>query len=57
MIGLYEVDNYMICATSFWQEASNELTIQAHIEKVLGLSIHIIDGEEEADLVNRAIQL
>lgn len=56
LIDLHEVDNYMICATSSWREASNRLAIKARIEKALGLVIHIIDGEEEADLINRAVQ-
>ena len=56
LLTLYELDDYMICATASWREAKNGLFVKANIEKALQLSIHIIDGNEEANLINKAIQ-
>lgn len=56
LIDLYEVDSYMICATSALREAKNGKEITQHIQKQLGLFIHIIDGEQEAALIDKAIQ-
>ena len=56
LITLYEVDDYKICATSAWREAKNKLAIKANVEKALGVAVHIIDGDEEAGLINKAIQ-
>lgn len=56
LLTLYELDDYMICATASWREAKNGLLVKANIEKALQLSVHIIDGNEEANLINKAIQ-
>ena len=56
LIELYGVDDYMICATSALREAHNQLKIVQRIKEVLGLSVDIVDGEQEAALINRAIQ-
>ena len=56
LIELYGVDDYMICATSALREAHNQLEIVQRIQEVLGLSVDIVDGEQEAALINRAIQ-
>ena len=52
---LYDVDDYMMCATSAMREASNGQEIAAQVEQKTGLKIHIIDGNQEADLINQAI--
>jgi exopolyphosphatase / guanosine-5'-triphosphate,3'-diphosphate pyrophosphatase len=56
LLELYEVDDYMFCATSAMREAENgnELAEQAFRE--LGITIEIIDGHREAELINTAIQ-
>jgi exopolyphosphatase/guanosine-5'-triphosphate,3'-diphosphate pyrophosphatase len=56
LIELYEVDDYMICATSAMREAQNGQELADEIREELRLSIEIIDGNREAELINRAIQ-
>ena len=56
LIELYGVDAYMICATSALREANNKLEIVQRIKEVLGLSVDIVDGDQEAALIARAIQ-
>jgi exopolyphosphatase/guanosine-5'-triphosphate,3'-diphosphate pyrophosphatase len=55
LLELYEADDYMICATSAMRESKNgkELVKQVHDE--IGITINIIDGQQEAELVNKAI--
>jgi len=55
LIDLYEVDNYMVCATSAMREAKNGEEIAARVKKELDLKIRIIDGNKEAEMINRAI--
>lgn len=55
LIDLYEVDNYMACATSAMREAKNGEEIAGKVLDELGLKIRIIDGNKEAELINRAI--
>lgn len=56
LIELYEVKDYMFCATSAMREAENGQQLVDDIQREFGISIHIIDGEREAELINRAIQ-
>ena len=55
LLELYEADDYMICATSAMRESKNgkELAKQVHDE--IGITINIIDGQQEAELINKAI--
>ncbi|MFN3841175.1 MAG: Ppx/GppA phosphatase family protein [Cyclobacteriaceae bacterium] len=55
LIELYEVDDYMVCATSAMRESENGHQLAEEVEKEIGLPIHIIDGKQEADLINQAI--
>lgn len=55
LIDLYEVDNLMICATSAMREAKNGEEIAAKVQNEIGLKIGIIDGNKEAELINKAI--
>ncbi len=55
LLELYEVQDYMFCATSAMREAENGQTLADEIFTQLGLKINIIDGEREAELINRAI--
>lgn len=55
LIDLYEVDDYMACATSAMREAENGSEIVSEVAEELGLNIDIIDGGREAELINNAI--
>jgi exopolyphosphatase/guanosine-5'-triphosphate,3'-diphosphate pyrophosphatase len=56
LLELYEVDDYMICATSAMRESENGQELASQVKKELGLFIDIIDGQREAELINSAIQ-
>jgi exopolyphosphatase / guanosine-5'-triphosphate,3'-diphosphate pyrophosphatase len=56
LLELYEVDDYMICATSAMRESENGPALAEQVNKDLGLYIDIIDGQREAELINSAIQ-
>lgn len=55
LIDLYEVDDYMACATSAMREAKNGAEIVKEIEEDVKLKIRVIDGKNEALLINNAI--
>jgi exopolyphosphatase / guanosine-5'-triphosphate,3'-diphosphate pyrophosphatase len=55
LIDLYEVSAFRACATSAFREAENGPQIARRVLEELNLPLEIISGEEEADLVNRAI--
>ncbi|GAB4192067.1 MAG: rod shape-determining protein [Thermoflexibacter sp.] len=55
LIELYEVDDYMICATSAMREARNADKIVRKVYDTLGLKIEIIEGEKEAEIISQAI--
>ncbi|HMQ00288.1 MAG TPA: phosphatase [Cyclobacteriaceae bacterium] len=55
LIELYEVDDYMICATSAMREAENGQELADEVEREIGLNINIIDGNQEAEMIDRAI--
>lgn len=55
LIELYEVDDYMFCATSAMRESENGHLLAKEVEEELGVEINIIDGQLEAELINRAI--
>lgn len=55
LIELYEVDDYMFCATSAMRESENGQDLARRVEDELGITINIIDGNLEAELINRAI--
>lgn len=55
LLELYEVHDYMFCATSAMREAENGQALANDVLEELGIPIHIIDGNREADLINRAI--
>jgi exopolyphosphatase/guanosine-5'-triphosphate,3'-diphosphate pyrophosphatase len=52
---LYEVDDYMACATSAMRESENGVEVVRQVEDEIGLSIEIIDGKQEAEFINQAI--
>ena len=55
LIELYEVDDYMFCATSAMRESENGQELAKRIHDELGIVINIIDGDLEAELINKAI--
>src|SRR6185436_8739339 len=55
LIDLYEVDDYMFCATSAMRESENGAKLVKEIKDELGVTIEIIDGNREAELINKAI--
>lgn len=55
LIELYEVDDYMVCATSAMRESENGTLLAQQVEDEIGLEINIIDGHREAEFINQAI--
>jgi exopolyphosphatase/guanosine-5'-triphosphate,3'-diphosphate pyrophosphatase len=55
LVELYEVTDYMFCATSAMRESENGTELTNEILEELGITIHIIDDNREAELINRAI--
>jgi exopolyphosphatase / guanosine-5'-triphosphate,3'-diphosphate pyrophosphatase len=55
LIELYEVDDYMFCATSAMRESENGPELVSDIFDEYGITIHVIDGNREAELINKAI--
>lgn len=55
LLDLYEVVAFRVCATSAFREAENGSKIAARVFEEVGLPLEIISGDEEANLVNRAI--
>jgi exopolyphosphatase / guanosine-5'-triphosphate,3'-diphosphate pyrophosphatase len=55
LIELYEIDDLYICATSAMRESKNGHEIVHKVLEQTGLKIHIIDGNKEAELINKAI--
>ena len=55
LLELYEVDDYMACATSAMRESENGEELANTVLKECGIQINIIDGKREAELINKAI--
>jgi len=55
LLELYEVTDYMFCATSAMREADNGQALVDSVRDEFGITIQIIDGDREAELINRAI--
>jgi exopolyphosphatase/guanosine-5'-triphosphate,3'-diphosphate pyrophosphatase len=55
LIDLYEVDDYMVCATSAMRESVNGREICEKVREDIGMKINIIDGNLEAELINMAL--
>jgi exopolyphosphatase/guanosine-5'-triphosphate,3'-diphosphate pyrophosphatase len=54
-IDLYECEDYYAVATSAFREAENGDEIAKKVQKDCDLNIHIIDGEQEANYLSKAI--
>lgn len=55
LVELYEVDDYMFCATSAMRESENGEELAGLVRDELDVEINIIDGIREAEMINRAI--
>lgn len=55
LLELYEVDDYIFCATSAMRESANGREIAERVKKEVDISIDIIDGDKEADLINAVL--
>ena len=55
LMEVHEVQHYMICATSAMRSATNASEIIQRIYDQLGMQIQVIDGETEAELINKVI--
>ena len=55
LVELYEVDDYMFCATSAMRESENGSQLADELQAELNLTINIIDGNREAEFINKAI--
>lgn len=51
LIKSHGVDRYKACATSAMREANNSKSLSQKIQKNCGISIDVIDGEEEAAII------
>lgn len=57
MIDLYHVDHFYGCATSAMRESVNGQQILNQVKEKWDLDIELIDGKEEARLINEAVKL
>jgi exopolyphosphatase / guanosine-5'-triphosphate,3'-diphosphate pyrophosphatase len=55
LIELYEVDDYMFCATSAMRESENGHELVREVQEEFGVTINVIDGNREAEMINKAI--
>lgn len=51
LMDVYQVDHYISVATSAMRDAVNAKEVLAHAEKVTGIKIKVITGEEEASYI------
>ncbi len=57
LIDLYEVDDHYACATSAMRESKNGAEIAEKVLQKCGLTINVIDGELEAELINKSLNM
>lgn len=55
LMEVHDVSHYMICATSAMRQAQNAPEIIHRVNKRLGMKINVIDGQTEAELINKVI--
>lgn len=55
LLELYGADAYMFCATSAMRESANGRELVKRVRREVGVTIHIISGQMEAELINKAI--
>jgi len=57
LIDVYAPDDFIICATAAMREASNRDEILRRVKDETGLTIRIIDGQEEATIIRESNNL
>ncbi|MFY0608363.1 MAG: phosphatase [Cyclobacteriaceae bacterium] len=57
LMDLYEVDHYYGCATSAMRESKNGKALCELVKNEIGLKINIINGQMEAEMINKVISL
>lgn len=55
LLDLYEVDDSYACATSAMRNSDNGAMLASLVKDKIGLDIHIIDGEQEAEMINLSL--
>lgn len=55
LMEVHEVSHYMICATSAMRQAQNAQEIIRRVHQQLDMQINVIDGQTEAELINKVI--
>lgn len=55
VMDIFEVNDYMACATSAMREAKNGKEIVERVQREVGLNIQVISGDMEGELVNKSI--
>ncbi|MCJ8164565.1 phosphatase [Pontibacter sp. E15-1] len=55
LLDVHDVDHYMICATSAMRSSLNAPEIIERVRQQLGMEIQVIEGETEAELINKVI--
>ena len=55
LLELYEVDDYLAFATSAMRESANGEELARRVLEETGIRIEIIDGDKEAEYINRAV--
>ncbi len=56
LIDLYEVEDHYACATSAMRDSENGIELAEKVFQECGLKIHVIDGELEAELINKSLK-
>ncbi len=56
LMEVHEVSHHLICATSAMRTASNGTAVAERVQQELGLTIQVIDGQDEAAYINRVIE-
>lgn len=57
LMDIYEVEDFMVCATSAMREAENHKEIIKRVEEKTGIHIDVIDGKKEAELILSTMSL
>jgi len=55
LIQLYEVEDYMVCATSAMRESKNGKEIVRKVQEKLGMEILVIKGKQEGEIIHKAL--
>jgi exopolyphosphatase / guanosine-5'-triphosphate,3'-diphosphate pyrophosphatase len=54
---LFDVNEWMVCATSAMRETSNRAQIIEKVKKETGFDLQVISGEKEAEIINSVVAL